>query len=41
MIIIKNDLKNFLNKLKKNPLIILEKPSDNYDEEINWIKKNY
>jgi deoxyribonuclease IV len=39
--IILNDLKNFLNKLKKTPLIILEKPSDNYDEEINWIKKNF
>jgi len=39
--ILLNDLKIFLNKLKKNPLIILEKPSDNYDKEINWIKQNY
>lgn len=33
-------IKLFLNNLKKNPIIILETPSDIYNNEIKWIKKN-
>lgn len=32
-------IKLFLNNLKKNPIIILETPSEIYNNEIKWIKK--
>lgn len=36
----KNDLETFLKNIKTNPLIILEKPTTNYNDEINWISEN-
>ena len=32
-------IKLFLNNLKKNPIIILETPSELYNDEIKWVKK--
>tara|TARA_B000000477_G_scaffold121274_1_gene123699 strand:+ start:18913 stop:19761 length:849 start_codon:yes stop_codon:yes gene_type:complete len=36
----KQDLETFLKNIKTNPLIILEKPTTNYIDEIDWICKN-
>jgi len=36
----KQDLETFLKNIKTNPLIILEKPTTNYIDEIHWISKN-
>lgn len=33
-----DSLEHFITKLKTNPVIILEKPSDNLEKEIKWIK---
>tara|TARA_B110000483_G_scaffold227262_1_gene288863 strand:- start:487 stop:1332 length:846 start_codon:yes stop_codon:yes gene_type:complete len=35
----KKDLELFLKNIKNNPLIILEKPQNNYSDEIKWICK--
>lgn len=36
-----DNLKDLLSNLKINPIIILEKPTDNIDVEFDWIKKYY
>tara|TARA_B110000259_G_scaffold188266_1_gene246066 strand:+ start:1569 stop:2414 length:846 start_codon:yes stop_codon:yes gene_type:complete len=37
----KQDLETFLKNIKTNPLIILEKPTTHYIDEIDWIRKNF
>lgn len=37
----KEDLEIFLKSIKTSPVIILEKPTTNYKEEIKWIIKKY
>jgi apurinic endonuclease APN1 len=37
----KNDFEQFLKNITKSPVIILEKPTSNYSNEIEWIRKNF
>lgn len=37
----KEDLEQFLKNITKSPVIILEKPTANYSNEIEWIRKNF
>ena len=37
----KQDLETFLKNIKTNPLIILEKPTTKYIDEIDWISMNF
>lgn len=37
----KVDLEKFLKNIKTSPIIILEKPTTNYSDEIEWISKNF
>lgn len=37
----KDDFEQFLKNITKSPVIILEKPTSNYSNEIEWIRKNF